>query len=74
MAHLISNACTRCGACLPECPTASIIEGKTQYYIDADTCDDHASCVKVCPVNAIALRPKLTQTKRAAAGEVEDET
>jgi ferredoxin len=53
MAYLISKACTKCGACLTECPTGSISEGKNQFYIDSDTCADHAACVNVCPVNAI---------------------
>jgi ferredoxin len=53
MSHVISKACTKCGACLTECPTGSVIEGATQYYIDADTCADHRSCVAVCPVDAI---------------------
>lgn len=58
MAYIISKACTKCTACLTECPTGSIIEGKTQYYIDADTCSDHAACVTVCPVNAISRHPE----------------
>jgi NAD-dependent dihydropyrimidine dehydrogenase PreA subunit len=53
MAHVITKACTKCGACLFECPTASILEGKDQYVIDTDTCRDHRSCVTVCPVDAI---------------------
>jgi ferredoxin len=57
MAYLISSACTKCGACLSECPTGSILEGKTQFHIDADTCANHAACVGVCPVNAISLKP-----------------
>ena len=56
MPYLISKACTKCAACLSECPTGSIIEGKDKYYIDTDTCDDHAACVAVCPVDAISLR------------------
>ncbi len=56
MAHLIMKTCTKCGACLAECPTGSIVEGKEQYYIDADTCSDHMACVAVCPVNAIIVR------------------
>lgn len=54
MPYQISKACTKCGACLPECPTGSIVEGKSQFYIDADTCADHMACVNVCPVNAIS--------------------
>jgi ferredoxin len=54
MPYQISKACTKCGACLPECPSGSIVEGKTQFYIDADTCAEHLACVNVCPVNAIS--------------------
>lgn len=57
MAHMILKTCTRCSACLFECPSGSIIEGKNQFYIDADTCADHASCVVVCPVDAIVPLP-----------------
>ena len=57
MAHMILKTCTRCAACLYECPTSSIIEGKNQFYIDADTCADHAACAVVCPVDAIVPMP-----------------
>jgi ferredoxin len=53
MPYVIKNNCTKCGACLPECPTGSISEGKDQYVIDTDTCADHAMCASVCPVEAI---------------------
>jgi ferredoxin len=66
MAYVISSACTRCGACLPECPTGSIIEGEKQYTIDADTCADHACCVAVCPVDAIT--PLAAAVAAAGAG------
>ncbi len=54
MPYVISNACTKCAACITECPTDSIIEGEKQYYIDSDTCLDHRACVNVCPVDAIS--------------------
>ena len=73
MAYVISKACTKCGACLPECPTGSIIEGTTQYLIDTDTCGDHASCVNVCPVNAISLQAGLEQRKNLSLDEEEEE-
>ena len=53
MAYFITTACTKCNACLDECPTKSIIEGERTFIIDSDTCADHAACVAVCPVNAI---------------------
>ena len=57
MPYVISKACTKCGACLFECPTGAIVEGKTQYYIDVDACAEHRACVNVCPVDAISLKP-----------------
>ncbi len=53
MPHLIQATCTKCGACLTECPTASIIAGAKQFHIDVDSCDDTGACVLVCPVDAI---------------------
>ena len=53
MPHRINQACTKCGACLNECPTEAILEGGTQFYIDTDICRDHKACVAVCPVKAI---------------------
>jgi ferredoxin len=71
MAYVISKACTKCGACLSECPTGSIVEGKAQFYIDRDTCMDHATCVSVCPVDAISPAPVLAKNK--AKDEEEEE-
>ena len=53
MAHVISDECTACGACLPECPVECISEGDI-YVIDADTCTDCGACVDVCPSGAIS--------------------
>ena len=55
MAFKIDDSCTKCGACLVECPTQSILEGAETYLIDADTCSDHAICVAICPVDAIQM-------------------
>ena len=73
MPHIISKVCTRCGACLAECPTGSIIEGKNQYFIDVDTCADHASCVNVCPVDAISLKPEPPTSTKPKRGDEEEE-
>lgn len=59
MAMTITDECISCGACEPECPTASIFEGDFIYEIKAETCVeceghfDSAQCVEVCPVDCI---------------------
>jgi ferredoxin len=73
MAYVISKACTKCGACLIECPTGSITEGKTQFYIDADSCAEHTACVNVCPVNAISKAPEFQLSMKGREDEEEEE-
>ncbi len=53
MAYVISNECTACGTCLPECPVDAISEGDI-YSIDADACTDCGVCADTCPVEAIS--------------------
>lgn len=53
MAHVISDACIMCGACVDECPVDCITAGDTQYNIDPDVCIDCGACAAVCPVGAI---------------------
>ncbi len=60
MAHRISDECTYCGACEPECPVNAISPGDSMYVIDEDVCvdcvgyNDEPACVAVCPVDCIA--------------------
>ncbi len=54
MAHVISDECTACGACMDECPADAISEGDPKYVIDPETCTDCGACVDVCPVDAIS--------------------
>jgi NAD-dependent dihydropyrimidine dehydrogenase PreA subunit len=52
MAYHITDACTACGTCMPECPVDAISEGDI-YVIDAEACIDCGACADVCPVEAI---------------------
>ena len=53
MAHVITDECAMCGACLEICPTDAISEGDEKYIIDADKCEDCAVCVEECPTECI---------------------
>ncbi|MCK9562746.1 MAG: 4Fe-4S binding protein [Bacteroidales bacterium] len=53
MAHVISEDCIACGACVGECPVEAISEGDI-YVIDASLCTDCAACTEVCPTDAIS--------------------
>ena len=72
MSYRITQACTACGACLPECPTGSIIAGTRQFHIDADTCANHAACVNVCPESAIIPIPGTVDQKNSSEEEEEE--
>lgn len=54
MAHVISDECTNCGLCEPECPVGAISEGENKRVIDPEICTDCGVCVETCPVNAIS--------------------
>ncbi|MFH1811617.1 MAG: 4Fe-4S binding protein [Pseudomonadota bacterium] len=58
MAMKITDECTNCGACEPECPRECIAEGDEYYVIEAEKCtecvdDGGPKCVEVCPVDCI---------------------
>ncbi|NDD92063.1 4Fe-4S dicluster domain-containing protein [bacterium] len=48
----INSRCTRCGACLEECPNQAIVPGLVTFAIDKDFCDGHGNCIAVCPEGA----------------------
>ncbi|MFC1856349.1 DUF362 domain-containing protein [Thermodesulfobacteriota bacterium] len=51
MAYSITDECTACGSCLPECPVEAIKEG--DVYVITDECTECGTCVDVCPTGAI---------------------
>jgi ferredoxin len=58
VANKITEDCTNCGACEPECPTSAIAEGGDYYVIDAAKCDEcvktgTSACMEVCPSDCI---------------------
>jgi len=54
MAYVISDKCTKCGACVEVCPSEAISEGAERYQIDPETCIDCGACEAECPVEAIS--------------------
>ena len=53
MAYIITESCTNCGACEPECPVECIKEADGKYIVDKDVCTDCGLCAAVCPEDAI---------------------
>ena len=59
MANTITEACSDCAACEPECPNEAITQGDGRYVIDPAKCDECAShggeprCLAVCTSDAI---------------------
>lgn len=57
MSLKITEDCTNCDACLPECPNEAITEGDDIYIIDPNLCTecvgfhDTPQCADVCPVD-----------------------
>ncbi|WP_024870948.1 YfhL family 4Fe-4S dicluster ferredoxin [Tolumonas lignilytica] len=63
MALLITEACTNCDMCEPECPNQAITMGDQVYEISPDRCTEcvgfyeEPTCVRVCPINCIISDP-----------------
>jgi len=54
---IVTELCTGCAACEPECPNAAISKRKGLYVIKPELCTecvghfDEAQCEAVCPVD-----------------------
>ncbi len=72
MAYVITDTCTKDGACLDECPNGSIVPAKDdpqfetvpQLYINPDECIDCGACVPVCPSNSIFVLEELPEDQK----------
>jgi ferredoxin len=71
MSYKITNDCTSCGACEPECPNNAISAGDDYYVINAALCTEcvgfhgEPQCSAVCPVDA--CHPDETQDEGEVA-------
>lgn len=65
---MITEICTRDGACVEVCPVACIhtTPEAPQFYIDPDICIECEQCVVVCPVDAVFLDNELPDQYAAA--------
>ncbi|MBI4783613.1 MAG: helix-turn-helix domain-containing protein [Oscillatoriophycideae cyanobacterium NC_groundwater_1537_Pr4_S-0.65um_50_18] len=67
MAHTITNHCTQCGDCIPQCPKDAIKLEQGAFWIDPMVCNDcegyadAPQCVSVCPIE---LPPMPLQAKK----------
>jgi ferredoxin len=63
MPYIITELCTRDGACVEVCPVSCIhtTPEAPQFYVDPDICIECEQCEIVCPVDAIFLDIKLPE-------------
>ncbi len=69
MALIILSECIACDACVPPCPTSSIVADDPIYIIDPQTCTEcigyakTPTCVEACPVDCIVLDSNHVESK-----------
>ncbi|MBV9580557.1 MAG: heme-binding protein [Chloroflexi bacterium] len=68
MTYVITELCTRDGACAEVCPVACIhtTPEAPQFYIDPEICIECEQCVVVCPVDAVFLDVELPTQHQVA--------
>ena len=77
MALIITDECTNCDVCVPECPNEAIYEGDEIYEINPDLCTecvghfDEPQCVEVCPVDCIPEDPDNKETQEELMAKFE---
>ncbi|MGE3271469.1 MAG: heme-binding protein [Chloroflexota bacterium] len=69
MPYVITDICTKDGACVEVCPVACIhtTPESPQFYIDPDICIECEQCKVVCPVEAVFLDMELPLIYEPAA-------
>ena len=71
MSYKITEDCTSCGACEPECPNNAISAGDAAFLIEAAKCTEcvgfnaEAQCASVCPVSAPVADPAHVESEAA---------
>ena len=67
MSLKITDECTNCAACEPECPNEAITEGDDIFIINPDLCTecvafhDEPQCAAVCPVDCCIDDPDFKE-------------
>ena len=71
MALIILAECIACDACVPPCPTNSIVADDPIYIIDPKTCTECVgfvqtpTCVEACPVDCIIVDSAYMESEEA---------
>jgi len=71
MALIILQECIACDACVPPCPTNSIVVDDPIYIIDPLTCTEcvgfatQPTCVEACPVDCIIVDSNYVESEDA---------
>jgi len=70
MSIIITDDCTSCAACEPECPNEAIREGEDIFIINPDLCtecvgfDNEPQCAAVCPVDCCVNDPNMVENEK----------
>ncbi len=77
MALMITDECTLCDACVPECPNEAISEGDELYTIDPLRCTecvghfDEPQCKPVCDPACIVPNPDFAESEEELQAKYE---